>query len=612
MTASDSFDNYRQKYPDGHKQNHTWAGRLARIVKTVPNHEAFIRGERVVTWKQFDLATNRLANALIDLGIEKEERVAIMGFNSIEWMESYFAVSKIGAVPVNVNPRFLAAELKHILDDSDSVALIMEKDNVDTVLQVRDQLPGLRLLIVMGEQAPEGVHCYRDLMEAHPETPPPASRRPTNADFSFLFYTGGTTGYPKGTVWDGINRVRGLDAIMLTALKPLIQKLPNLPDDAYPALLTTLPIPLSKEFLQGRLFRKLIERSTKNTLIDRIFLRLLGSRINYRLGAGKMKLISVAPLFHGTAYEGNFSLIGASAGTSVYLTRNSPFDPAELWRTLERTRANVIVIVGDAFAVPMIEELERKIYDTSSLSTLISSGVRFSPGVKKRFLKKIPGLLILDELGSTETSAAYSQVSSSDDEDISMLKIKIEPDGINSSRVINPLTGKDVAPGEKGELVFGGYNSLGYWKDPERTEAHYRVLDGKRWFHVGDEGTVDEEGYFNFIGRGSSIINSGGEKVYAEEVEEILMSHPQIRDVAVTGVPDDRWGEAVTALVEPEDGADLTPEEIIEYCREKMAGYKKPKHVCFIERMPRSPAGKLERRELKPIALKITGIETAG
>ena len=228
--------------------------------------------------------------------------------------------------------------------------------------------------------------------------------------------------------------------------------------------------------------------------------------------------------------------------------------------------------------------------------------MRWSPPVKKKLLKKHPGLLLLDEYGSTETSAAYSQISSAVDDDISLLRIKIVPKGINSTRVINPETKKDVAPGEKGELIFGGFNSLGYWKDPERTEKCYRVIDGRRWFYVGDEGTVDEEGCFNFIGRGSSIINTGGEKVYAEEVEETLTQHPDIRDVGVTGVPDDRWGEAVTAVIKLEEGVDITAGEIIDYCRKKMAGYKKPKNVIFVDELPRSASGKLERKELKIIA----------
>lgn len=605
MAQKDSFENYRQKYPDGHKSQHTWAGRLEKILSRAADKEAFIQGDRRLTWREFDQRTNRLANALLDMGIKKEERVAIMGFNSIEWIESYFAISKIGAVPVNVNCRFIPEEVKHILQDSDSVAIIMEDDNIERVDEVREDLPLIRNSIVIGKKVPEGMHAYEDLMAKYPDTKPRFDWKVTNEDFAFLFYTGGTTGYPKGTVWDGYNRVRGLDAIILTAMAPMIQTLPDLSSEALAALNTTLPIPIPEKLVKSRVFSKLLKRERRGGLSGKISLALLGSKANYRIAAGKMRLLVVAPLFHGTAYESNLSLIGATAGTTIYLTHSHPFDPKELWKTVEREKANLIVIVGDAFAIPMVEELEKGNYNISCLSSIISSGVRWSPSVKKRLLAKSPGLLLMDELGSTETSAAVSQVSHAQGEEISAsLKIKILPEGINSTRVINPETGEDVKPGEEGELIYGGFNSLGYWKDPEKTAKHFRSFDDKRWFYVGDRGTVDEEGFFHFIGRGSSIINTGGEKVYAEEVEDILNEHPQVRSSGVTGIPDDRWGEAVTALIEPVKNEDITPEEIKEYCKGKMANYKKPKHVVFIEEFPRSASGKIERKGLKEIARK--------
>jgi len=605
MTKQDSFQNYRQYYPDGHKSNHTWGGRLEKIAKTIPNKVAFIQGERKLTWKEFNRRTNRLANALLELGVKKEDRVAIMGFNSIEWTESYFGISKIGAVPVNVTPRFLSNELKYILEGSDSVALIAENDNLGRIEEIRQELPLLEHVIVIGERIPEDMIGYEKLLARSFEKKVLAPWKVTNEDFSFLFYTGGTTGYPKGTVWDNYGRVQGLDSILITGMAPLGKKLPNLPSDAIQGLNDLLPIPLSERFVRSKFFHWLVNREPKSDFSGRLSLRLHGSRLAYYLAGGKAKLVVAAQLFHGTAYEANLSMIGAFGATSIYLTQRQPFDPRELWETVERNQANLIVIVGDAFAIPMAEELHRKNYDIRSLFAIVSSGVRWSPGVKKKLLQKHPGLLLIDELGSTETSSAYSQISSSVDEDISLLRIKIVPKGINSTRVINPETKEDVKPGERGELVFGGFNSLGYWKDPERTANHYRVIDGRRWFYVGDEGTVDDAGYFHFIGRGSSIINSGGEKVYAEEVEETLMQHRHIREAGVTGVPDERWGEAVTAVIQPEKGADLTPEEIIEYCRAKMAGYKKPKHVLFVESLPRAASGKLERKGLREMAAKL-------
>lgn len=604
MSEKDSFQNYHQYYHDGHKSNHTWGGRLEKLAKTIPDAIAFIQGDRKLTWKQFNLRVNRVANALLELDIRKQDRVAIMGFNSIEWVEAYFGISKMGAVPVNVNPRFLPNEVKYILDDADAVAVIAEADCVGRIEPARIELPLLKHVIVYGGPASDGVIEYEKILARSFEKKALAPWKVTNEDFAYLFYTGGTTGYPKGTVWDYYSRVRGLDSLLMTGLPPLVKKLPELSAATIAGLNKSLPIPLPEKLIRSELFKRFANRESRSVIGERIGMMLQGSSLMYRLGKNKLKLIVAAQLFHGTAYESSFSMIAASGVTSIYLVKQTPFDPAELWETVEKTGANLIVIVGDAYAIPMAEELARKDYNISSLFGIMSSGVRWSPWVKKKFLEKHPGLLLLDEYGSTETSAAYTQVSSSVDEEIPQLRIKIAKQGINTTRVIDPETKEDTKPGQRGELIFGGFNSLGYWKDQARTARCYRVINGRRWFFVGDEGTVDEEGYFHFIGRGSSIINTGGEKVYAEEVEDILMKNPSVRDVGVTGVPDPRWGEAVTAVIQLKADANTSSHEIIEWCRSQMAGYKKPKKVIFVDKLPRAVSGKLERKELKKIAEK--------
>ncbi|UCD84540.1 MAG: AMP-binding protein [Deltaproteobacteria bacterium] len=607
MADYGTFEQFRQKYPKGNRSDNTWGSRLEKIARAIPDRTAFIQGERELTWRQFNERVNRLANALLDLGIKKEDRVAIMGFNSIEWMESYFAASRIGAVPVNVNPRFIPKELKHILEDSDSVTLILEEEWIEKITQITKDLPLLKHCIVMGDNPPSGMLSYDGLIGKYPDSSPKLSWGVTNEDFAFLFYTGGTTGYPKGTVWDGETRVRGLDIILVNAMAPLFDQLGNLPKEAYPALKTTIPIPGLGRFIVSDFGRRVVSSPVIRALIRRLMRRRSHNKLRYRLSGGRMKLIAVAPLFHGTAYECNFSLIGTGGCTSIYLASRHPFNPGELWETVEKRRANAIVIVGDAFAIPMVEELDRRKYDTSSLSSIISSGVIWSPRIKKRLLEHIPGLLVIDELGTTETSSAFTQLSSSAESEISKLRVKLASKGDNVTRVLNPQTGRDVRPGEKGELVYGGYTALGYWKDRAKTEKQWKAIDGKRWFFVGDEGTVDEDGYFHFIGRGPTIINTGGEKVYPEEVEETVKTHPKVRDAAVVGIPDERWGEAVTAIVELKEGEKATPEEIIDFCRERMAGYKKPKQVLFVDRLPRAAAGKLERKPLQELATKMLG-----
>jgi acyl-CoA synthetase (AMP-forming)/AMP-acid ligase II len=658
----DSFERYRQRYPNGQRSNNTWGTRLEMIAHLIPDRTAFIQGNRELKWKQFDENVNRLANAFLDLGIKKEDRIAIMGFNCIEWMETYFAASRIGAVPVNLNPRFVQDEIKYLLENSDSVALALESNFAETVKQVRKELPSLKHCIVWGGAAGDML-SYEELMKGYPPTKPELDWRVTNEDFCFLFYTGGTTGYPKGTVWDYENRVKGLDMILYNALSPLLDHFANLPNDSYLGTLNALIPPEAAEFLLPIIqtppeFESLLEMTkalyppgleaeseeftranvellqsmsesvrekmirllstpaeerglTQELFRDRAFVSflkenfkiLLGTPLAYLLNGSRVRILPAAPLFHGAAYEFNFSYLGTSAATSVYLTSHH-FDPRELWETCERRKVNYILIVGNAFALPMAEELERKKYDLSSLAGIVSSGVTWSPILKKKLLAHMPRGLALDELGTTESSAAFTHFSSPKDEEIPGLRIKISLGEPYPCRVINPETGKDARPGERGELVYGGYMALGYWKDPEKTSRCFRMMEGKRWFFVGDEGVVDGEGYFHFIGRGPTVINTGGEKVYPEEVEEVLRTHPKIRDAAVTGVPDERWGEAVTALIELKPGESAAPEEIIDFCRGRLAGYKRPKHVIFVERVPRSASGKIERKPLKEMAKK--------
>ena len=630
----DSFDRYRQKYPEGHMSNNTWGGRLEVLAETIPDRVAFIQGDRELTWKQFDERVNKLANAFLDFGIKKEERVAIMGFNCIEWMKSYFAASKIGAVPVNVNPRFVPDELKHVLEDSDSVMLVLECESVEPVNRLRGELPLVKNYVVWGKEVPSDMVSYEELMRKYPSTKPEPGWEVTNEDFAYLFYTGGTTGYPKGTVWDYQSRVRGLDMIFWNGVVPVIEGLGRVPEGAYMKLINSFfPPEVGLEAIEGMrmivtasepVFEKMerllstppAERGPTQeiwrgpeviSLMKDLLMQLFGTSIIYTLTGSRVRLLPAAPLFHGAAYECDFAYIGAIGATSIYLTSRH-FDARELWETVERRKAQYLLIVGDAFAIPMVEELGRREYDLSSVAGIISSGVIFSPKIKRKFLEYMPSAFMLDEMGTTESSAAYTHFTTSADEEIPMLKTKVSLSEPFPCRVINPETGKDVKPGEKGEFVYGGYMALGYWKDPEKTSRSFRTIDGKRWFFVGDEGTVDEDGYFHFIGRGPTVINTGGEKVYPEEVEETIKTYWKVRDAGVTGVPDERWGEAVTAVVELNPGEKATPEEIIDFCRGKMAGYKKPKHVIFVEKFPRAAAGKIERRELKEFAKKTLGL----
>ncbi len=617
----DDFSNYRQKYPGRRKRNRTWKYKVESLARLTPQRLAVAQGERRLNWDQFNRECNRLAHGLAALGVKKEDRVAISGFNSIEWLTCYFAISKLGAVPVNVNPRFIPEEIAYVLEDSDAAVCLAEEDYAAAVLAAQAELPGLKKVVIYGidkrpSEVPAGALVLDDILTSD-ETNPPV--KVYNDDFCFLMYTGGTTGYPKGTVWDGEQRVHGLDITILNGLMPVIDRMFELPEGAlrgYLSVVTdsekTLDI-LTWFFSRKPVRAALASRASKEMLYGG-FRAMLGRphmiKVLSLMQREGVKTIPASPLFHGAAYELAFCFIGAMGGATIFLPTPHPFSAREFWETVEKHRAQEALIVGDAFAIPLMEELKRaeregKPFRTKSLWAMISSGVRWSPHVKKEMMEHIPHMVVQDVMGASETSAGFAEMNISTDDKIKLAGAKLASSAggiykheLFPSRVVNPETGKDVQPGsgEIGEFLYGGWMALGYWKCPAKTANDFRVLDGKRWFFVGDAGTLDADGKFNLIGRtGSYMINTGGEKVYSEEVEGILKEHPSVLDCAVIGMPDPRFGQAVAALVELESSATVTPDELVDYCRSRMADYKRPRQIFCVEKVPRAAAGKIDR-----------------
>ncbi len=617
----DDFSNYRQNYPGRRRSNHTWKSRIESYARVFPDRPAMIQGERILNWQQFNARCNRLAHGMLRLGVAKEDRIAIVGFNSIEWMEVFFAASKIGAVPANVNPRFIPDEIAYLLEDCDAAVVFVEEPYMETLAEIRPGLPRLRHVVVYGvgkrpEGLPAGALAYDDLLgsdEANPQVPV------YNDDFSSLMYTGGTTGYPKGTVWDGEQRVRGLDMMMVNNIVPIFDRLAEFPDEVMNGVSLLLTsnqkgVDIITRLLQRPTARKIIGSTAAKNLLFTVFKAITGNAYALKaLGHFQregVRLLCAAPLFHGAGVEGCFTYLGAIAACTVFLPTPHPFVAQEFLETVERHRAHTAVIVGDAFALPLVEELrkadeEGRRYNLKSLWGMVSSGVRWSPHVKKALLAYMPGLLVVDTMGASESSGAFAAVTSASDSRMQSAGAQLVTDKsgflakqVFPARVVNPETGKDVTPGsdEIGEFLFGGWMTLGYWKCPHKTSNDFRVINGKRWFFGGDEGTVDEEGHFNLIGRGGGyMINTGGEKVYSEEVEEIVKSHPKVWDAAVIGLPDPRWGQAVTALVQLAPGEEAGEDELKDFCGEHMARYKRPRRIFFVEEVPRSASGKINR-----------------
>lgn len=601
-------------------EENTFPYRLESIAKTIPNKLAIVHGEREFTWSEFDGRVNRLANAFLDMGINKNEKIAIALYNSPEWMECYYAANKIGAIPTNLNPRYVSDEIRYILDDCDAAVAVIPDNMVERLSEVKSELKLLRHCLVVGKSTPWDMYNYQEVTLKYPPCKPDINFKIKNDDICYIMYTGGTTGLPKGTVWEHECRLLGLsrEGIGHSSAIGSILSGSQLPKEMLKEAGEKIPVPGAGKILSDTtpIINWAIRRQNILKMLDKsgpTLLGLLNRPVGFRTMNQLLSFLVASPLYHGAAYESGFALFSLGIPL-IFLTKRS-FSPKELLETIEKHRVSSMIIVGDAFARPIAEALEKsdmmgRRYDLSSLIFIASSGVMWSPEVKKRLHGYLPQCIMADAVGTTEVSEATAMISTSLDREIPKVRIKINPnDRRHPRRVINSLTMEDAKPGEVGELIYGGYMAREYWKDPYKTAKTFKYIDGKRWFFVGDVGVMDEEGYFNFIGRGTSVINTGGEKVFPEEVEEILKFYHKIRDVAVIGVPDDWWGEAVTAIVQVKNGEVTTSQEVIDYCRGKMAGYKKPKHVVFTDSFPRTMSGKVEKTPLKEMAIEELGIK---
>jgi fatty-acyl-CoA synthase len=520
------------------------------VATIVPDRDALVWGERHVTWAAFaDRAAHLARHLHHEGGLVPGDRIAIEVTNRPEYLESFYAALKLGCVPVNVNFRYRAAELRYLLDNSDARVLVHESAFTDTAADaVAAIAPSARpYLLEVG--AP-----YAEAMAAAAPTGGEHARTPSGDDLIFL-YTGGTTGMPKGVMWRNDDLYVSLWA----------SAHPDRPDP---------PDPLAAA----------------------------------RAGKRASTLLPAAPLMHGT---GLFAALAALAGSgTVVLVDHAGLDPELVWDAVARERVQTLTIVGDVFARPLLDALRAcpDRWDLSSLRAITSSGVVFSPDVKRGLLDRLDGVTIVDSLGASEGLGPRQSARAADGA-ISAARFSAD----DRIRVVHEDTGRDVVAGsgEVGVLAIGGRIPLGYFKDPDKSAATFRVLDGVRYSVPGDYATVAADGTVRLLGRGSACINTGGEKVYPEEVEAELREHPDVFDCVVVGVPDERYGERVVALVHLVDGDDghdrHDGQEVAmrEWCRDRMAGYKVPRRFLFVDSLRRSAAGKAPHRELRALAVQL-------
>jgi fatty-acyl-CoA synthase len=500
---------------------------------------ALVHGELRRSWNDLRDRSAALAAALVAGGAGQGDRVALYLYNGPEYLEATYAAFQAGLTPVNTNYRYRSDELAYLWDNADAVAVVFHGAFADTVETVRDRVPTVARWLWADDgtgPCPPWAEPYEELVTGSRAGPFRAPWGRSGEDI-VMIYTGGTTGVPKGVMWRHHDMHRafatsgGGDQVDLDAIRSRLAA-----DDRGPV-------------------------------------GLPGS-----------------PLMHATGFMFAVSIL-TQGGTVVTVPTRS-FDAAALLDTVERERVATMAIVGDAFARPMLEALDAggapADRDLSCLEMLVSAGVMWSADTKARLARHLPGALLVDLLGSTEAHGLGAAVAAPGD-DPSTARFRLG----HHAMVIDEHN-RRLGPGGTGMLAVGGPCPVGYHKDPDKTAATFRTIDGQRVSVPGDWATVEDDGTITLLGRGSLCINTGGEKVFPEEVEEALETHPAVRDSTVVGVPDSNMGEAVAAIVELAAGAEVSEAALIAHVKARLAGYKAPRHVLLVDDVGRSPNGKAD------------------
>nr|WP_249419721.1 acyl-CoA synthetase [Rhabdothermincola salaria] len=537
------------------------AGVVRAVAAAVPDRDAIVHRETRLTYADFVARANRLGNVLHDHGMgahrdraelsgweSGQDHLALYLHNGPEYLEGMLGAYCARVAPFNVNYRYVAEELRYLLADSGARGIVYHSSFAPTLEAVRADLPELQVLLQVPdgsdhELLPDAV-WYEDALAASSPEPPPVQPSP---DDLYILYTGGTTGMPKGVLWRQ--------------------------GDIYPAALGGRELATGEEWVD----------------MDAV----IANAVN-----GGARVLPAAPFMHGAAHWLAFNALGG--GNTVVLPHNTTsLDAADVWATIEAEKVNIMLIVGDAFGRPLLDELQRNDYDLSSMILLVSGGAALSAPVKTAFLEALPAMAIMDGLGSSETGQQASQVTGAG----AQVSTGTFTPGTGMAIVSEDLS-TVLAPDdeESGWLAQKGRVPLGYLGDEAKTAKTFPVIDGVRYSVPGDRARFTADGLLDLQGRDSVTINSGGEKIFAEEVEAALAHHPAVYDVVVTGRPSERWGSEVVAVVQLREGFTVSMADLLEECERHVARYKVPKDIVFVDQVMRSPAGKADYRWAKETA----------
>lgn len=518
-------------------------------IDAVPDRVALICGSDQLTYGQLEEKANRLAHYLISQGVKKDDKVGLYCRNRNEIVVAMLGIVKAGAILVNINFRYVEGELRYLFDNSDMVALVHERQYSDRVANVLPDTPNVKTVLVVEDgsdldyQRYGGVEFEAALAQGSPER----DFGPRSADDIYLLYTGGTTGFPKGVMWrhEDIYRVLFGGTDFATG-EPIADEYDLAKQAAANAPMVRHPIP---------------------------------------------------PMIHGATQSATW--MSLFSGQTVVLAPE--FDADQVWRTIHDHKVNLLFFTGDAMARPLLDALlahqdAGNEYDLSSLFLLASTAALFSPSIKEKLLELLPNRIITDSIGSSETGFGGTSIVAKGEEHTGGPRVTID-----KTTVVLDDDGNEVQPGSgvRGIIAKRGHIPVGYYKDEKKTAETFRTINGVRYAIPGDFAQVEADGTVTMLGRGSVSINSGGEKIYPEEVEAALKTHPDVFDALVVGVPDARYGQHVAAVIQPRGNARPSLEDINTCARTEIAGYKVPRSLWFVDEVKRSPAGKPDYRWAK-------------
>jgi 3-oxocholest-4-en-26-oate---CoA ligase len=518
-------------------------------IDAVPDRVALISGDEQLTYAQLEEKANRLAHYLMDQGVKKDDKVGLYCRNRIEIVIAMLGIVKAGAILVNVNFRYVEGELKYLFENSDMVALVHERRYADRVANVLPETPNVQTVLVVEDGSDDdyqrygGVEFYSALEQGSPER----DFGGRSADDIYLLYTGGTTGFPKGVMWRH--------------------------EDIYRVLFGGTDFTTGEELKDEY---DLAKQAAANAPMIRY---------------------PIPPMIHGATQSATW--MAMFAGQTVVLTPE--FNADEVWQTCARHKVNLLFFTGDAMARPLLDALT-KLHDAgdepdlSSLFLLASTAALFSPSIKEQLLELLPNRVITDSIGSSETGFGGTSIVAKGEEHTGGPRVRLD-----SSTAVIDENGNEVQPGSGvvGLIARKGHIPVGYYKDEKKSAETFKTFNGIRYSIPGDFARVEEDGTVTMLGRGSQSINTGGEKVYPEEVEGALKGHPDVFDALVVGVPDERFGQCVAGVVHRREGAHPTLAELDTFVRNEIAGYKVPRKIWWVDEIQRTPAGKPDYRWAK-------------